>query len=83
MKLDLDPDAPLCSSGKRPFRTEDQALRSLSGARWVRRNGDTPRLPGCVEEGAYECHVCHWWHLRSSNRPRRRGELANRGRRRR
>lgn len=73
----LDPDAPLCSSGKRPFRTEDQARRSLAGARKVRRNDDGPsRRPGTVEAGYYRCGGCGWWHLRSTTRKLRRGELA-------
>lgn len=78
-----DPDAPLCSSGKHPFRTEAEALKGLRSARWLRQNQHTGYRPGDVEEGAYECPVCHWWHLTSSNKPRRRGELGNRGRRRR
>lgn len=81
MKIELDPDAPLCSSGKRPFKTEELALRSLAAARFVRRTGDRPRLPGCVEQGVFECGVCGWWHLTSATGKRRRGELANRGRR--
>lgn len=84
MKLSgIEPDAPLCSSGKRPFRTQEAALRSLGAARHVRRVGDTPRLPGCVEQGVFECPACQWWHITSSTGKRRRGELANRGRRRR
>lgn len=75
------PDAPLCSSGKRPFRTEEEADRALRAAQTLRRNGSQQRVPTHVEQKAYLCHVCSWWHLASSKGPRRRGELGNRGRR--
>jgi len=81
MKLDIDPDAPLCTSGKRPFRDEESARKTLATARYLRNSNHTGYRPGCVEEGVYECEACGWWHLTSSARPRRRKELGNRGRR--
>lgn len=76
-----DADAPLCSSGKRPFRTEELALKALSGARHLRRDGEAQRVPGSVEADVFECPVCRWWHLSSATGSRRRGVLSNRGRR--
>lgn len=73
----LDPDAPLCSSGKRPFRTEAQARAKLNSARAMRRNDDgVARRPGVTEAGYYRCPACDWWHLRSTTRKARRGQLA-------
>lgn len=67
----------MCSSGKRPFRTEADARYSLAGARALRRRDDAPsRRPGVTEAGYYRCSGCGWWHLRSSTRKLRRGELA-------
>lgn len=80
MRLDLDPDAPLCSSGKRPLRTADDARKELGKARHLRAVNHNGYRPGDVEEGFYECPVCHWFHLTSSTRARRRSELGNRGR---
>jgi hypothetical protein len=79
--MKLDPDAPLCPSGKRPFRTQEDAAAGLRTARYLRHSSHNGYRPDCVEEGAYECPVCHWFHLTSSTRPRRRKELGNRGRR--
>lgn len=73
----LDPDAPLCSSGKRPFRTEAQARHSLVGARAVRSRDDVPaRRPGVTEAKYYHCPACGWWHLSSTTGKVRRGRLA-------
>ena len=77
-----DPDAPMCTSGKRPFRTEDEALTQLRNAQRLRRDQHTGYRPDSVEESAYQCGACLWWHLTSSSKARRRGELGNRGRRR-
>lgn len=82
MKLP-DPDAPMCSSGKRPFRTEEEALKGLRTARYLRNTSHSGYRPGDVEEAVYQCEACDWWHLTSSSRARRRKELGNRGRRRR
>jgi hypothetical protein len=79
--MKIDPDAPLCSSGKRPFRDEEAATKGLRVARYLRHDSHVGYRPDCIEEGVYECGVCHWWHLTSSSRPRRRKELGNRGRR--
>lgn len=76
-----DPDAPLCSSGKRPFRTRELADKALSGARHLRANMGPGRVPGSVEADVFECPVCRWWHLSSATGSRRRGVLSNRGRR--
>lgn len=78
-----EPDAPLCASGKHPFRTRDEALAGLRSARFLRRTNHTGYRPGCIEEDVYECGVCRWWHLTSSRRPRRRGDFQGRDRRRR
>ena len=82
MKLP-SPDAPLCASGKRPFRTEEEALKALHAAQHLRRDGGAQRVPGCTEEKVYRCDLpgCDWWHLSSSAKARRRGSLGNRGRR--
>lgn len=82
MKLP-DSDAPLCLSGKHPFRTEEDARGALQGARHLRAtNGPGYRL-NCVEQDYYRCTVpgCGWWHLSSTKGPRRRAEFANRGKR--
>jgi hypothetical protein len=76
-----EPDAPLCASGKRPYRTEELALRAMRTARASRGRQHNGSKPGDVEEAVRECPACNWWHVTSSNRPRRRGELAARGRR--
>jgi len=77
----LDSDAPLCSSGKRPFRTEELAVKALEGSRWIRQHGDGARVPGEAEKRVFECPACRWWHLTSAPGARRRSELGNRGRR--
>lgn len=67
----------MCSSGKRPFRTEEHAQHSLGSARAMRRRDDGPaRRPGVTEAGYYRCSACDWWHLRSTTRKVRRGQLA-------
>lgn len=81
MKLP-DRDAPMCSSGKRPFRTEAEVAKELRAAQRSRSAGNTGYRPGSVEQGYYQCEACHWWHLRSSNVAPRRRDLGNRGRRR-
>lgn len=74
----FDPDAPLCSSGKRAFRTEQAARTQLIRAQWVRRTDPGGgRRPGRVECGCYLCPACGWWHLTSaSNRRTRRSDHA-------
>jgi hypothetical protein len=76
-----DPDAPLCTSGKRPYRTEELARRAMLGARSARHEQHNGSKPGDVEEDVRRCPACSWFHVTSSNKPRRRGELAARGRR--
>lgn len=66
-------DAPLCASGKRPFRTQDDAERGLASARHGR--GKHGGRTGQVEAGAYRCPCCTWWHLTSATRPRRRADF--------
>lgn len=78
--MTLDPDAPLCTSGKRPFRTQEQAEGILRHVRHRRAVEHAGRLHD-VECAVYECPVCHWWHLTSGGRPQRRSRLGNRGRR--
>jgi len=60
-------DAPMCTSGKRPYRTEEEVQRALRGAQAMRQQHDRnqARRPGVVEKGVYECAVCHWWHMES------------------
>ncbi len=60
-------NAPICASGKRPFETEERALDQLSKARG-RRASDSGYKPGRVENRAYECPACHWWHLTAKPR---------------
>lgn len=61
-----DPASPMCSSGKRGYRTERNAATALSGAQHLRAQKNVGRRPGVVEAGYYECPVCHWWHLCST-----------------
>jgi hypothetical protein len=78
----IDPAAPICASGKHPFRTEEEAEKGARAARWARQNLKNGFRPGAVEEGYHPCKVCGWFHLTSSNKPRRRrSDHANRGRR--
>jgi hypothetical protein len=83
MRLAVDPDAPLCSSGKHPYRDKEAARKGLRTARHLRGVSHVGYRPDCVEEGFYECGACKWFHLTSSTKPRRRKQLGNRGRRRR
>jgi hypothetical protein len=76
-----DPDAPICTSGKRPHRTEELARKAMTGARISRGRQHNGSMPGDVEEAVRECKACGWWHVTSSSRPRRRGEIVARGRR--
>lgn len=70
-------DGPMCSSGKRGWASEAEAARVLRAARTNRLDDpDHGRVRGSVEEACYECPVCHQWHLSSSSKPRRRGELS-------
>lgn len=57
-----DPDAPMCTSGKRPFRTEEAARYQLGRAKQRRAMTDGSK-PGQVERRAYQCPGCEWWHL--------------------
>lgn len=76
-----EPDAPLCASGKRPYRTEELARKAMLGARVSRHRQHNGSMPGDVEEAVRPCKACSWWHVTSSTRPRRRAEIAARGRR--
>jgi hypothetical protein len=77
----LDPDAPICATGKHPFRTEEEAATGARAARWARQNLKNGFRPGSVESGYHSCKVCGWFHITSSTGPKRRGDFANRGRR--
>lgn len=69
MTYQPDPDEPICSSGKRPFRTEERAKGEL--ARSVnRRARDSGYRPGKTEKRVYQCPACEWWHLTSKRRGR-------------
>ncbi len=77
-------DAPICATGKRPFRTEEEAQKALGSAKHLRREDPGKcRVPGSVEQGCFECRVCHWWHLNSRPFHARRSTHAARGTRRR
>jgi len=79
MNIDNYPaDAPMCASGKRPFRDAASAQANLDQAR-ERRNIDIAhgRRPGRVERGYYQCPACEGWHLTSTTRPQRRGALSD------
>lgn len=74
----LDPEAPICPSGKRPLRNQDTARKHLRTAAWTKRNlGRTGRKADKVERDVYECKACGWWHLTgqapNTGRPRRGG----------
>jgi len=75
----LPPDAPVCTSGKRPIRTEEQARRLLAAARRQAERGDRAGryVDGGTEGDVYLCKACTWWHLTGANRRKRRGELGN------
>lgn len=49
---------PPCVSGKRPYPTEDHALRDLVNL-WA----DNPDRPHRQERRAYDCPLCKYWHL--------------------
>ena len=76
-----EPDAPLCASGKRPYRTEELARRAMTGARLSRHRQHNGSMPGDVESAVRRCPACHWFHVTSATHARRRGEIAARGRR--
>lgn len=83
-----DPTLPVCSSGKRPHRTEADARAALRHVRRLRSGGggDRQRRPGHVEGLLYECDACQHWHLaeRETGKPGRRQDRRseNKGRRR-
>lgn len=66
---DVPDNAPLCTSGKRPFETEARALGQLSKAK-ERRSRVSGYKPGRVENRAYKCAGCGWWHLTAMRRKR-------------
>lgn len=76
-----EPDAPICASGKHPFRTSEEASRGLRAAQYLRHNHGPGYKPGCIEADVIECKSCGWFHLTSAKRPRRRSHYANRARR--
>lgn len=61
-------DLPICSSGKRAFKTEGEVKRQLDLAQVRRRNNGPGYKKGCVEAGYYECCGCKCWHLTSEKR---------------
>lgn len=65
----VDPESPLCSSGKRGYRTEDLARRMLARTRAMCDGGLCPNRAGRT---CYRCTGCGWWHLTSAVRRRRR-----------
>lgn len=69
--LDVDPDAPICPSGKRPIRDEATATARLRSARHDAQRGRRGRKPGHIEAGAYRCTACGWWHLTTMTTRRR------------
>lgn len=72
--LALPPDAPICSSGKRPIRTEGEAIRALAGARYFKRDKSGQRRHNGVE-GSYFLCACGWYHLKSGNGHQRRKQI--------
>lgn len=83
LRMVLDPDAPMCPSGKRVLRTEDEARERLALAAASRReDGAGGRRPGRVEQVIYRCAACPYWHLSAVTGRQRRSDYANRGRRR-
>lgn len=66
LRLVADPDSPLCSSGKRGFRTEAEVRFRLCAARRLRTADPLGgRRPLHKECGYYRCPGCGWWHLTS------------------
>jgi hypothetical protein len=63
----IEPDAPMCATGKRPFRTEEAARDQLAQARGRRANY-AGQKPGRVETAVYQCPSCQWWHLTANPR---------------
>lgn len=61
-RLRMQLDGPICTSGKRPFATEELARAELGKAQWRRRQGPGYK-PGRVETRTYECPACGAWHL--------------------
>ena len=78
MRIDNYPaDAPMCASGKRPFRDAASAQANLDRAREYRGvDIARGRRPGRVERGYYQCPACKWWHLTSTTSAQRRGALS-------
>ena len=69
----LDPNAPICLTGKRPFRTEARAQAELRRARRVRANDPAGgRKPGLIEKRTYQCPLCSWFHLTHTAKHRKR-----------
>lgn len=60
----IDFGAPMCSSGKRAYRTEDEARTALAGARSFRKL-DVGYKRGHIESRHYRCKGCGFWHLTS------------------
>lgn len=82
----MTPDyLPICTSGKKPYPTQEAAERSLERIRRNRR--DNPdhasiRRGSAPEQATYECVVCHCWHLASITKKMRRAAYAYKNNRR-
>ncbi len=65
----INPDSPICASGKRGYETEHKARQHLKRIQYARgMKGDKPRKgSGRVERNVYLCKTCDWWHLSQTN----------------
>lgn len=73
--------APICTSGKRPYKTQRDAEMAISsGKRRRERDPESDRFQG-RSSGAnslYRCPTCGWYHLRSKSLHARRAVHVNR-----
>lgn len=58
-----------CSSGKRAYCTEGEALHSLE----INKHIDHPTEAN--KPGAYQCNACRHWHVSATMRRTRRAEM--------
>lgn len=58
--LGFPSDAPTWTSGKRPYRTEQEARHALGAARAARRKADPN---GTREIATFLCRGCGWHHV--------------------
>lgn len=79
---DLPADAPICSSGHIPIRTEEEAQLALRRTQRMRsQSKNSGRKPGESERDYIACKACGWYHLTGATGARRRSYYANQGRR--